>query len=408
MKKWAIAAFGLVFFAGTALLFTASASSAEKPCGNVSYIVGKATVTHNGKTKALDMDSPIYNNDLVKTSDKSKVEISPNKSTGFSGTIRVAANTSFYFKVSDVKGEPASTLDLMAGQVGMKVAKLAGAPSAQVRTDTAACGVRGTDFEVVVTITGSLLVTCDEGEVGCLGIDGDEEAVGPEAPGGEAAQRDEGGSFQAVEVGKATLAELRDKWSNEKLTMLRANPRKAMAQLAGLYLKKKPLFDKAFDPLEKSDAFKRWQKEDGDPNFKPNPMSAQNLKDLKEVDKPIFAMRKELMLLERYVYRLEGIRSIVEGTSEYDKPLSDPSGQAILDDSGKPMTARVFFKKFDRERNELVRRIGMFRYAERLNAVRNPSGATGRTGADGDEGDQGNFFGDDAPGNSEDDFFTTE
>jgi len=406
MKKWAIAAFGLVFFAGAALLFTASAPSAEKPCGNVSYIVGKATVTHNGKTAALDMDSPIYANDLVKTSDKSKVEIKPNKSTGFSGTIRVAANTSFYFKLSAVKGEPASTLDLMAGQVGMKVAKLAGAPSAQVRTDTAACGVRGTDFEVTVTLTGSLLVTCDEGEVGCLGIDGDEEAVGPNSTGGMAAQRDEGGSFQAVDVGKATLAELRDRWSNEKLTVLRANPRKAMAQLAGLYLKNKPAFDKSFDPLEKSAAFARWMKEDADPNFKPNVRSAQTLKDLKEVDKPILAMRKELMFLERYVYRLEGFRSIVEGSAEFDQPLADAKGAAILDDSGKPMTARLFYKRFDRERTELLRRIGMFRYAERLHSKRNPSGATGRVGSDTEAG--GDFFGDDSGQESSDDFFSAD
>jgi hypothetical protein len=394
MKKWAIAVFGLVFFAGAALLFAASTSTSEKPCGTVSYIVGKATVTHNGKTVALDLESPIYTNDLVKTSNKSKVEISPNKSTGFSGTIRVAANTSFYFKLSDAKGEPASTLDLMAGQIGMKVAKLAGAPSAQVRTDTAACGVRGTDFEVTVTITGSLLVTCDEGEVGCLGIDGDEEAVGPNSSGGMAAQRDEGGAFQAVDVGTATLAELRDKWSDEKLTVLRANPRKAMAQLAGLYLKNKPAFDKSFDPLEKSVAFARWMKEDRDPNFKPNPMSAQNLKDLKEIDRPILAMRKELMFLERYMYRLDGFRSIIEGSAEFDQPLADAKGAAILDDSGKPMTARLFYKRFDRERTELLRRIGIFRYAERLHSKRNPSGATGRVGSDTET--SGDFFGDDS------------
>lgn len=406
MKKWAIAAFGLVFFAGAALLLAASAPSPEKPCGSISYIVGKATVTHNGKTTALDMGSPIYTNDLVKTLDKSKVEIAPSKSTGFSGTIRVAANTSFYFKLADAKGEPSSTLDLMAGQVGMKVSKLAGAPSAQVRTDTAACGVRGTDFEVTVTISGSLLVTCDEGEVGCLGIDGDEEAVGPQSAGGMAAERDPDGAFRSVELGKATLAELRDKWTDEKLTTLRANPRKAMAQLAGLYLKNKPAFDKSFDPLEKSQAFARWMKEDRDPNFRPNPRSAQNLKDLKEIDKPILSMRKELMFLERYMYRLEGLRVIIEGSSEFDQPLSDPKGAAIMDDSGKPMTARLFYKRFDRERNELERRIGVFRYAERLHSKRNPSGATGRIGSDAEEG--GDFFADDSGKDSQADFFSED
>jgi hypothetical protein len=406
MKKVLIAGSALLFLACAALVFTASGSAAEKPCGTISYLVGKATVTHQGKVSKLDMDSPIYNNDLVKTQDKSKVEIVPAKATGFSGKIVVAASTSFYFKLGDVAGQPSTTLDLMAGQVGMKVAKIAGSPSAQIKTETVVCGVRGTEFEVVAPSTGSVLVTCDEGRVGVLGVDGDDGEVGPDSPDGPAVERRTGERFKKLAVGVSSLAEFRDKWYGEEIQALRSDPGKALFQFGGFYLRTKPAFEKAYAQLAKSQAFKRWKKEDQTPGFKPNPKSAQTIKDLKELDAPLTAMRKVLVMFERYAYRLEEVKAAIESSGYVDFTVKDGKGNPLLDEDGKAVTAKALLARYDAEKDAMGAKVGEFRYALILHSLRNPSGDTGRPGAVDADSSSGDFFGGDESAEAgEDDFF---
>jgi hypothetical protein len=382
MKKPFIILACLAVLAAALTLAASGGASSETPCGAVSFITGKATVTHKGKVTELDIDSPIYNNDMIKTQDKSKVEIEVDKSTGFSGKVTVAAKTVFYFKTSEVKGQANTTLDLMSGQIGMKVSKLAGAPSAQVRTDSAVCGVRGTEFAVTSAPSGDVLVTCDEGLVGLLGVDGDEAEAGP----GKALQRKLGQRFQEMPVAVSSLEEFREKWYADQIQALRANPVKAIRQFSEFYQRKKADFISSSSLLEKSLVLKRWMEEDATPGFKPDPKAAQTLRDLKEMDGPILAIRKDLVMFERYYYRLEELKDIVKDTQHWNAELGK-------DSKGNPVTVQAFYKVFDAERDSLARRMALCRYAELLHAKRNPSGSTGRPSTTGDDGD---FFGDEA------------
>jgi hypothetical protein len=388
MKKRAIS---LVIFALvlTALTFAASGSTKkDAPCGTVTYMIGKATVTHNGKVVKLDIDSTVFNNDMIKTEDKAKVEISVDKSTGFSGKVVVGPKTSFYFKTSEIQGEASTTLDLMAGQVGMKVSKLVGSPSAQVRTESAACGVRGTEFGVVAAPSGDMLVTCDEGLVGLVGADGDEAEAGP----GKALQRKLGERFEEMPVKVSSLEEFRDKWYADQIQALRASPMKALKQFADYYQKKKKDFLDSSASLIESAAFRRWAKEDENPDFNVDQKAPQTLKDLKELNRPILAMRKDLFLLERFYYRLEEIREILRDGPYWNAELAK-------DAKGNVITVKAFYKVFDSERDTLARRVALFRYAELLHLKRNPAASTG--GISGSMGDD-EFFEEEE---TEDDFF---
>jgi hypothetical protein len=351
------------------ILAASGDASGDSPCGTVSYMVGKASITHNGKVVAADIDSPVYNNDMIKTEDKSKVEISVDKSTGFNGKVTVNAKTTFYFKTTEVKGQPSTTLDLMAGTVGMKVSKIAGSPSAQVRTDSAVCGVRGTEFSFSASPGGDVLVTCASGQVGLLDTEGDEALVDP----GMATEKQEGQAFKSVPVSVSSLDEFRDNWYAERIQALAANPVKALKQYSAYYLKKKADFLKSYALLEKSAAFARWRKEDSTPGFKVDPKAAQTMKDLKEVDGPILSIRKDLFLFERYYYRLVEIRDLVKDGAAWQAEIGK-------DDKGKSITAAAFYKVFDADRDALGTRMAMFRYAEKLHLKRNPSGATGKPG----------------------------
>ncbi len=357
-----------------------SASRKDAPCGTVAYMVGKATVTHNGKVSKLDIDSDIYNNDMIRTEDRSKVEIEVDKTTGFSGKVIVGAKTSFYFKTSEVKGQPSTTLDLMTGQVGMKVGKLIGTPSAQVRTEGAICGVRGTEFMVVSVPSGDVLVTCDEGLVGLLGLDGEEA----EAPAGAAVERRTEEKFSPLAVEGTGLEEFRDKWRSERIEALRANPMRVVRQFAGYYLKKRRDFNDSFTKLAASGALRRWMAEDEDPGFKPDPRSAQTLKDLKEVNGPILAIRKDLFLLERYLYRLDDLKEMLQDGPYWDTDVGE-------DEKGNSLTIKAFFKLYEAERVVLTRRIALYRYAERLHLQRNPIGAVGGSVSSG-AAENGSFF----------------
>lgn len=397
----------LVGVGAGSLLFTASAASKEKPCGMISYMVGSATVTRAGKTFAAEIATPIYNNDLIQTKAKSRVDVDMDKSTGFSGTVKVAAATSFYFKVAAVAGEPATALELMSGAVGMKVAKLAGSPSAQIRTDGAVCGVRGTGFNVTVAPTGDMLVTCEEGKVGLYGVDDDGQIIEDDyadVEPGVVVQRLFGQGFAMDKKDVADLESFEADWMAKRLEVLKADPRRALADFAGRYLKKLPAFNKAVAPLEASAAFRRWQTEESE-GVGFTPTSEQNIKDNREISPFILSIRKEGRLLERWYFRIEELRGYLEGGSAWNQSLGiDAAGNAVKpgDKKAVALTPKTFFQLFDRDRKALQRQIQLFHEAERLQIKRNPFGASSRPGAD---SSAGSFFGDSGSEEKKDGFF---
>ncbi len=94
----------------------------------------------------------LVENDEIKTGDNSKVEIILDKN-GETGKLNLAANSELRLDAmsQDIEsGDKTTLLDLAIGRVLVKVEKLGGNSSFQVKTPSSVCAVRGTLFEVTV------------------------------------------------------------------------------------------------------------------------------------------------------------------------------------------------------------------------------------------------------------------
>lgn len=119
--------------------------------GNVSQAQGKAYVVHEGLKAAfpLPKGSPLFTNDTLVTGDRSRLSVSLNDKSVFTlaANSKLAIDESIY---NPKKNERKSKLSLLFGRARFIVSKIAGKPSFQVKTPTAVCGVRGSDFALAV------------------------------------------------------------------------------------------------------------------------------------------------------------------------------------------------------------------------------------------------------------------
>jgi hypothetical protein len=294
--------------------------------------------------------------------------------TGFSGKVKVGPNTSFYFTLSTIKGQPNTTLQLMGGQLSMKMKKISGSPSAQVRTESTVAGVRGTEFSVQSAPSGDLLISCDEGLVALMADDG--EAA--DAPAGTAVEKKQEEKFNSQSVEITDLESFRERWYQDKIEALRADPSRAVRQFSAYYLDKKADFDKNIVALEKSDALRKLLES----ALKGESTGSRlgRLKELRSLDAPIFAIKKNLFALERYYYRLQEI-------AEYADVGKNSKAIALTGKNGTSVTVGDFYKKFNREKAEIERKIAFFHFAEKIYEANKPADLD----SDGDEDD---FFND--------------
>ncbi len=112
--------------------------------------------------------SPAEINDFIETGDTVKVESDSFCEIQFGNraVIKIEENTELVFPSIDTSaGQSNVALDLITGSVLSKVNKLAGSESFEVKTKSAACGVRGTEFMVKSGSTDNTLLAVREGAV---------------------------------------------------------------------------------------------------------------------------------------------------------------------------------------------------------------------------------------------------
>ena len=119
--------------------------------GNAQTVQGDVFVVHKGVNEAypLAKESPLFTRDMLVTSDQSRVNVSLNDKSVFT----LAANSKITIDESDYnpqKNERKSMLSLLFGRARFIVKKIMGKPSYQVKTVTAVCSVRGSDFALAV------------------------------------------------------------------------------------------------------------------------------------------------------------------------------------------------------------------------------------------------------------------
>jgi len=123
----------------------------EKRVGRVQKVQGKVYVIHKGDKTAYRLKArhPIFEGDTIITSSRSRV----NAAMKDRSVLAMAPNAKLV--VSKLEYEPktktrSTKMGLLWGSVRFIVKKLSGKPDYQVHTETAVCGIRGTDFAVSV------------------------------------------------------------------------------------------------------------------------------------------------------------------------------------------------------------------------------------------------------------------
>jgi len=135
----------------------------EKRVGRVQKVQGKVYVIHKGDKTAYQLKSrhPIFEGDTIITSSRSRI----NAAMKDRSVLAMAPNAKLV--VSKLEYEPkiktrSTKMGLLWGNVRFIVEKLSGKLDYQVHTETAVCGIRGTDFAVSVA-------PAPEGKQGSLG-----------------------------------------------------------------------------------------------------------------------------------------------------------------------------------------------------------------------------------------------
>ncbi len=365
----------------SALLAALSASAgAQDRLGEITYLENDLTVVRNNQAvepAGVEIGMEIQNLDLLKTGKTGYVEVGLDDPR--SATIRVSPGTTFYLEQGVVGKGRRTSVGAITGSIAVKVQKLGANQQVQVASESALMGVRGTTFEVTLSPSGDLLVTCAEGEVVCREEGGGEVSAVP----GSVVAQPAGEGFQSVPVSVSDLSRFRQEWYAERLEVLKANPLKAIRFYALRYAALRDRFNRAYAALGRErQVLQKWYDEDRRGQVGGN---VEILREKRRLIGHLLELRQVLFLFERVYFRL----------SELQEYFRQGYGEGTLE-SG--LTSRAFFQAFDRDRAVLERRMAEVRYATKLYAKRN-QGAFPTERAEESEQD---FFGDEDLGEEED------
>lgn len=123
----------------------------ERKVGKVQKVQGKVYAIHKNDNVAyrLKAKHPIFEGDTLITGSRSRI----NAAMQDQSVLSMAPNAKLVvskLKYDKKKNTRSTIMGLFWGSARFIVKKLSGEPSYQVRTETAVCGVRGTDFAVSV------------------------------------------------------------------------------------------------------------------------------------------------------------------------------------------------------------------------------------------------------------------
>lgn len=133
--------------------------------GIITYFTGDVFILEGGEWWEVEIGETLTRNDSIKTEESSYCEIQ----FGETAVVRIQENTEISVRNLGLKaGEAQVGLEMKQGSVLSKVQKLTGSDRFEVRTQTAVCGVRGTEFSVSSDIGGTTRLAVKEGAVSVL------------------------------------------------------------------------------------------------------------------------------------------------------------------------------------------------------------------------------------------------
>ena len=354
----------IVALAASALMAAALASPVV---GSVDYAEGNVSISRSGKVIAApNIGDPVISGDLIKTQSDGLIVIAMDKSSGMAGKLTVKQRSSIYINLESLKGEPRTNIQVLTGAIGSKVNKLAGNnPTVNVTTSSAVMAVRGTEYEVVVSISAddsggdskqAVLVTCTESKVAVN--DGQDEV---EVPAGKVLEKRPGERFRFIPVASSSVKGFSEKWIADEIVAFRADAPRALAAYAKRYAELSASFAAAYDPFQKSPTPRKWAEQDRT-GEKINPLDPASMRESKEVAGYLFKIKKVLFIFERVYYRADELADAIAGTPDEKREIRP--GQ----------TAGDFIRSVRADSERLAAQVARYRYIENLYAQRNPDG----------------------------------
>ncbi len=334
--------------------------------GGIDYAEGAISIGRAGKTiSSPNIGDPILSGDLIKTQGDGMLVIVMDKNTGMNGKITVKPRSSLYINLDDVKGEPRTQIQILTGAIGSKVNKVAGSPTVTVVSSSTVMAVRGTEFEVVVSINANdasdnsqqaTLVTCTESKVSVN--DGLSEV---EVPAGKVLEKRPGERLRFLPVAISSVKGFSQKWITDEIAAFRADAPRALADYAKRYTVLAAKFAQVYEPFQKSPTTKKWADEDRT-GARVNNLDATVMREKKELAGYLLNIKKVLFMFERIYYRVDEISDAIAGTTDEKREIRP--GQ----------TAGDFIKTVRAERDKLAAMVARYRYIEELFRQRNPEG----------------------------------
>jgi hypothetical protein len=351
------------------LLFASAAAAfalASAKVGSIDYAEGGVSLSRSGKTiSAPNIGDPKLSGDLIKTQSDGLLVIAMDKNTGMGGKLTVKARSSLYINLDTVKGEPRTQIQVLTGAIGSKVNKLAGSPTVNVTTSSAIMAVRGTEYEVVVSINAddsagdsqqATLITCTESKVAVN--DGQGEV---EVPAGKVLEKRPGQQPRFLPVAVSSVKGFSQKWIADEIVAFNADAPRALAAYAARYSALSAQFAAAYEPFQKSPIPKKWADEDRT-GAKVNALDPQVLRDKKEMAGYLLNIRKVLFMFERVYYRVDELTAAIAGTPNEKREIRPG------------VTAGDFLRSVAADRDKLEAQVARYRYIEELYKQRSPDG----------------------------------
>jgi hypothetical protein len=331
----------------------AAAEASTDTIGSVSYLEGSVSMVRDGADiDDVSIGQDLQTSDLIRTGSDGQAELAITASKLPHMTIKMTADTQFSLEVATVNGRLESMVGIVGGQIALKVAKLLPSQAVRVKTDSAAMGVRGTDFTVTAPESGDVLVTCDEGEVSVTDDQGKELTAIP----GTVVEKIPGEAYRTVPVAAAALEEFRTRWRGERAQFVQANALRLIRANAKLYVQLTREFNAAHQELSRSlPIMRKWAFEDragriGSP--------AEVDKERRAIGALLVRLRRTAFQLERVTFRLERLQSL------HDRGV----GVGALEDG---TTTKVFYAQIARERRGVAQKLALTRFLTKQYLKRN-------------------------------------
>ena len=309
-------------------------------------------VRDGAQVDSLAIGSDLQNFDLVKTGSDGLAELDVNSSQSPRITIKVSANTQFSVEIATIAGKQQTTLGIIGGSISLKASRLAGTQALSVKTDSAAMGVRGTQFDVTSPATGDVLVTCDEGEVVVTDDQGKELHAIP----GTVVEKRPAELYRTVPVDVSGLVKFRGQWVTERGQALEKNALMLVRANVRLYNRLVGELNAGHAELAQyREIIDRWREEDKRARAG---QRAEIAKDRQAIGSLLARLRRTQFQLERVHFRLARLMA------NHKRGI----GKGTLDGG---VTTAQFFERFANESKGVEEKMSLTRSVSKMYVTRN-------------------------------------